>query len=416
MIYLGHLPPNFEEPEIKGFLSQFGHVTRLKLSRSRKTANPRGFAFCEFADPHVAAIVAETMSGYLLSQKRLVCHIVENVRPDLFEGHDRVFTKVDWTARHREQVNKSKSAEAMSRITRRLLAREKKKRETLKAMGIDYDFPGYQASTETVNEVSDQENVEEKEKKKRRNESLDGEEAMEKTAKNRKDSLGSSSEKKASKHKGSMESHGSSSEKTISKRKDSAAAVGSVEKNKTKGSYSDESLGKSAKKRLDTSVEKKQSTLKGADTSLGKNAVAEKNQSKFNVSDTSLGSLEKKQSKLKGADTSLGKSPKKGSDAVAEKNQSKLKISDTSLGSLEKKQLKLKGPDAVLGSAAKVPKRNGSDASLGIAEKKQAKRKSSKNTRLDEIDVTPKKKQTKDIVAMTEVKKTKASKKRRVST
>ena len=75
VIYIGHLPRSFEEPELLGFLSQFGVVTKIKLSRSRKTANPRGFCFCEFANSEVASIVAETMNGYFLQDKRLVCHV-----------------------------------------------------------------------------------------------------------------------------------------------------------------------------------------------------------------------------------------------------------------------------------------------------------------------------------------------------
>jgi nucleolar protein 15 len=50
VIYLGHIPANFEEPELRGFLGQFGNVTRLKLIRARKTANPRGYGFVEFDD------------------------------------------------------------------------------------------------------------------------------------------------------------------------------------------------------------------------------------------------------------------------------------------------------------------------------------------------------------------------------
>lgn len=35
-IYLGHIPHGFYEKEMKGYFSQFGKVTRLRLFRSKK--------------------------------------------------------------------------------------------------------------------------------------------------------------------------------------------------------------------------------------------------------------------------------------------------------------------------------------------------------------------------------------------
>mmetsp|Transcript_12710 Transcript_12710/g.23822 ORF Transcript_12710/g.23822 Transcript_12710/m.23822 type:complete len:394 (-) Transcript_12710:2228-3409(-) len=168
VIYLGHLPPAFEEVEILKFLSQFGKITNIKLSRSERTGNSRGYAFVEFADKEVPAIVADTMSGYfLMGERRLVCHIVpkDKVHPNLFRGAKRNLARAkagilpseklkilhDNT---RKQVNEQKSVKQLDKITKRLLNREKKKRELLKTLGIDYDFPGYSASSETQKETS----------------------------------------------------------------------------------------------------------------------------------------------------------------------------------------------------------------------------------------------------------------------
>lgn len=146
VIYLGHLPANFEEAELRGFLGQFGQVKRLKLSRSRKTGTPRGFAFVEFDDADVAAVVADTMSGYLMGEKRVVCHMVpeDKIRVDMFKGSDRMFRKIDWAALHRKKANAPKSTAQMKTITKRLVGRERKKRDKLKELGIEYDFPGYE--------------------------------------------------------------------------------------------------------------------------------------------------------------------------------------------------------------------------------------------------------------------------------
>ena len=76
VIYMGHLPTNFEEAELLAFLSQFGDVTGLRLSRSKRTGHPKGYAFARFKDNETADDVARTMSGYFLMERRLVCHLV----------------------------------------------------------------------------------------------------------------------------------------------------------------------------------------------------------------------------------------------------------------------------------------------------------------------------------------------------
>lgn len=78
VIYIGRLPHGFYEQELKGFFSQFGIVTRVRVVRSRKTGNSRCFAFVEFKYEEVAKIAAETMNNYLLYDKILKCNTVEN--------------------------------------------------------------------------------------------------------------------------------------------------------------------------------------------------------------------------------------------------------------------------------------------------------------------------------------------------
>lgn len=52
------LPPLFS-----GYFSQFGAIARLRVSRNKKTAKARSYAFLEFGSPDVAAIAAEAMDG-----------------------------------------------------------------------------------------------------------------------------------------------------------------------------------------------------------------------------------------------------------------------------------------------------------------------------------------------------------------
>ena len=66
IIYVGHLPKGFNEKELKSFFQQFGTITKLRVSRSVKTARSRGFAFIEYEDKQVAHIAAQTMNKYII--------------------------------------------------------------------------------------------------------------------------------------------------------------------------------------------------------------------------------------------------------------------------------------------------------------------------------------------------------------
>jgi len=169
VIYIGHIPPAFEEAQILSFFSQFGQISNIKLSRSRRTGNPRGYAFVQFDDEEVASIVANTMGGYLLmGERKLVCHVVpkDKVHPKLFQGSKRNLQLCQsekssrdrieyWREKERAKVNKKRSMEGIKKITKRLLSREKKKREQLERLGIDYDFPGYAGSVEHIKDTGD---------------------------------------------------------------------------------------------------------------------------------------------------------------------------------------------------------------------------------------------------------------------
>lgn len=154
VIYLGHLPVGFEEREITVFLNQFGNVMRCRVSRSKKTGRSRGYAFVEFVDRDVAKIVAETMSGYFLLEKRLVCHILpqDQVHDLMFAKAKRIPTKTDIHKKARLEVNKQRSVDALKGITAKLVKREEMKRKKLAALGFDYEFPGYAAGAKSMDD------------------------------------------------------------------------------------------------------------------------------------------------------------------------------------------------------------------------------------------------------------------------
>ena len=137
-IYLGHIPHGFYEKEMEGFFSQFGTVTNLRLSRSKRTGASKGYAFIEFGDAETAAIAAKAMDKYLMHGKQLVAHVVPPEtanRPKLFKGADKPFLKRVGGKEQRERCDGPNPAS--------LKKREQKKRQRLAEQFPGYDYPGY---------------------------------------------------------------------------------------------------------------------------------------------------------------------------------------------------------------------------------------------------------------------------------
>lgn len=144
VIYLGHLPENFEEEQISGFLSQFGNVLKCRLSRSKRSGRPRGYGFIEFVDPSVAVIVADTMTGYILMDKRLICHVVpmDKIHPRLFDGSGKKFVVRKGSEVLSDRMRQKMSTVAgLKHISKSLIKRDKTKRQKLIALGIEYVYP-----------------------------------------------------------------------------------------------------------------------------------------------------------------------------------------------------------------------------------------------------------------------------------
>lgn len=201
VLFIGHLPNEFEERDLRNFLQQFGKVVNIRISRSVKSGNSRGYAFVRWDDSETARIVAETLEGYLLGGRKLVCHSVPNAHKHLFFNTDKVIAQRKLKRKIEEKKRASSLADAgkMQEITARLIKRERKKREKLAELGIDYDFPGYEASQTTVDDEEMLDEVEAATK------------ADETPKKKRKDSIGSVGSESSSsrKRKNSVGSQGS---------------------------------------------------------------------------------------------------------------------------------------------------------------------------------------------------------------
>jgi len=147
VLYLGRIPHGFYETQMKSFFNQFGKVTRLRLSRSKKTGNSKHYAFIEFEYDEVAKIVAETMHNYLMFGRILKCYVLpeEKIHPDMFKGSQRKFLATNWKKIEQQRRTKAQTPEKTLKRLNALRNKDNKKREKLKSLGIDYDFPGYAA-------------------------------------------------------------------------------------------------------------------------------------------------------------------------------------------------------------------------------------------------------------------------------
>jgi nucleolar protein 15 len=145
VIYLGHIPYGFFEPQMRAFFSQFGKVTRLRLSRNKKTGRSKHYCFIEFEDRDVARIAAEAMNGYMMFGKRLVAKLLEpeEVHPLTFRGANKRFVPTPTRRIAIQKINREKTEDEYQKNVKRLLKKERKKRQRLKHLGIDYDFPGF---------------------------------------------------------------------------------------------------------------------------------------------------------------------------------------------------------------------------------------------------------------------------------
>lgn len=143
VVCISRLPHGFYEAELRSYLSQFGGISRLRVSRNPRTGASRHYAFVEFRHAEVAKIVAETMNNYLLAGHLLQCSLVaeEKIHPELWKGANRRFVQVDWRKREAQKHNRTmeERGEELAAIDRERL---KKQQTRFQELGIDYDVSG----------------------------------------------------------------------------------------------------------------------------------------------------------------------------------------------------------------------------------------------------------------------------------
>lgn len=143
VVYVGRIPHGFHEHQLRSYFSQFGKITRLRLSRSRRTGKSRHFAFIEFAEKEVANIVAGTMDNYLLFGHILKCKLVpgDNLHENIWKGANKRFKSVPWNSLEGRKLNLPKDkTKWQSKISSEQKKREKAV-EKMKSIGYEFELP-----------------------------------------------------------------------------------------------------------------------------------------------------------------------------------------------------------------------------------------------------------------------------------
>ncbi|CAN6674445.1 ribosome biogenesis protein 15 [Trichomonascus vanleenenianus] len=142
VLYIGRIPHGFYEDQMKSYFSQFGTITRLRLSRNKKTGHSKHYAFVEFDSSDVAEIVAESMDNYLLFGHILKVKVVppEKVHDTLFAGSERTFKAVPWTRISKHRHDKPKSQDKWDKLQSKHTSSIDKKNQRLKDTGINYSY------------------------------------------------------------------------------------------------------------------------------------------------------------------------------------------------------------------------------------------------------------------------------------
>ncbi|KAF9007625.1 hypothetical protein BDQ17DRAFT_1407471 [Cyathus striatus] len=142
VLFLGRIPHGFYEDQLKAYFAQFGEVTRLRISRNKKTGKSKHYGFIEFDSFAVAKIVAETMDNYLLMGHILRCKLVhkDEVHPELWIGANKKWRPVPKDRLVRAQHNKPRTEEQKARAAGRLLKRQNQRKRKLQEAGINYDL------------------------------------------------------------------------------------------------------------------------------------------------------------------------------------------------------------------------------------------------------------------------------------
>ncbi len=119
----------------------------MRLSRNKKDARSKGYAFIEFKYPEVSAIAADAMNGYFLFKQKLVSRVLKQseVHPTLFKGANKKMKSIPWNKLEADRHNKDRTPEEHAKRVSRVLRKDQRRREQIAKAGIDYEYEGLQS-------------------------------------------------------------------------------------------------------------------------------------------------------------------------------------------------------------------------------------------------------------------------------
>lgn len=84
--------------------------------------------------------------------QRISCRVLKHseVHPDLWKGANRKFKVVPWQRLEEKRHNKPRTPEQHAKRVAALLRRDEKRKQQLKAAGIEYEYPGLAAQQRPV--------------------------------------------------------------------------------------------------------------------------------------------------------------------------------------------------------------------------------------------------------------------------
>ncbi|KAI4249528.1 MAG: hypothetical protein L6R42_008948, partial [Xanthoria sp. 1 TBL-2021] len=143
VVYVGRIPHGFYETQMRAYFGQFGHISRLRLSRNRTTGNSKHYAFIEFSSSAVAKIVADTMDNYLMFGHILKCKVVPpgDVHENLWKGANKRFKKVPWSKIEGKKLERKVGREEWGKRVEGERKKREKKSEKLKSIGYEFEPP-----------------------------------------------------------------------------------------------------------------------------------------------------------------------------------------------------------------------------------------------------------------------------------
>jgi RNA recognition motif-containing protein len=128
---------------MREYFSQFGTITKLRLSRNKMTGASKHFAFIEFESDEVAKIVVNAMDNYLMFGHILKCKYApqESLHPDLWKGANKRFRKVPYTMLEKRALEAPKTSKQWEKKNEREQKKREQKAEKMKELGYEMKLP-----------------------------------------------------------------------------------------------------------------------------------------------------------------------------------------------------------------------------------------------------------------------------------